>query len=107
VPDRKAPDAQLCARPASTSAPTQREGTVIRVERAVFLADGTFLIEFSTALNQAYYIQYCDDLLNWKTVTPSITSGANRVQWTDNGPPKTQSRPTASLIRFYRVIVSP
>jgi len=107
VPDRKSPDSQLCAQPVSTSSPTQRDGTPIRIERALGLADGTFLIEFAAVPGQAYYIQYCDDFLNWKTVTPSITTEANRIQWIDNGPPKTLSHPSAAHCRFYRVITTP
>jgi hypothetical protein len=107
VSDRKSPDSQLCAQPASTSSSTQREGTAIKIDRVVALADGTFLLEFAAAPGQVYYIQYSDDFRNWQTVTPSITTDANRIQWIDNGPPKTQSRPTASLTRFYRVITAP
>ena len=48
-----------------------------------------------------------DDLRNWKTVTPSGTSDANRIQWIDNGPPKTQSFPSNRSSRYYRVIALP
>jgi hypothetical protein len=38
-------------------------------------------------------------------VTPGGTSSANRIQWIDNGPPKTESFPDSRLTRFYRVIL--
>jgi len=36
--------------------------------------------------------------------TPSVTANANVTQWYDDGPPKTDSKPTAINPRFYRVI---
>ena len=79
----------------------------MKIERSMWLADGTFMIEFSSVPGQVYYIEYCDDLRNWKTVTPSGTSDANRIQWIDNGPPKTQSFPSNRSSRYYRVIALP
>ena len=38
---------------------------------------------------------------------PAITSNASRVQWIDNGQPKTLSAPSTEAQRFYRVIVLP
>jgi hypothetical protein len=32
---------------------------------------------------------------------------ANRVQWIDDGPPKTVSHPTNAMARFYRVRLNP
>jgi hypothetical protein len=71
------------------------------------LADGTCLIEFSAVPGQVYHIQYTEDLHNWKTVVPSVTNDANRIQWIDNGPPKTDSFPGDKSIRVYRVITAP
>jgi hypothetical protein len=62
------------------------------------------MIEFSALPGQLYYIQYCDDMRTWKTATPGGTSSANRIQWIDNGQPKTECFPTKQLNRFYRVI---
>ena len=56
---------------------------------------------------QVYNIEYCDDLRNWKTATPSVSNGSNRIQWIDNGQPKTESFPSKQLPRFYRVITLP
>jgi len=55
---------------------------------------------------QVYYIEYSNDLHTWKTVTPSGTSDANRIQWIDNGPPKTDSFPSKGSPRFYRVVTA-
>jgi hypothetical protein len=107
VPDRRTPAPELCARPVSISSPTQQIGTPVTIDRVLRLADGTTLIEFAAVPGQVYYIQYCDDLRNWKTVTPGVTSGANRIQWIDNGQPKTESFPSDRVSRFYRVIRVP
>jgi len=104
VIDRQAFEAQLCAKPVLKSSPIQQEGTPVKIDRAIWLADGTFMIEFSAVPGQVYYIQYSDDMRTWKTVTPGGTSSANRIQWIDNGQPKTESFPSNRLTRFYRVI---
>ena len=107
VADRQTPEATLCARSASTSSPVRRDGTAVTIDRTVRLVNGSFLIEFQAGLGRAYYIQYSQDMVAWKTVTPSVTSGANRIQWIDDGPPKTESLPTNGSSRFYRVITVP
>ena len=65
------------------------------------------MIEFSGVPGQVYYIEYSNDLHTWKTVMPSGTSDANRIQWIDNGPPKTESFPNNRSSRYYRVITLP
>jgi len=87
------------------SSPIQQEGTPVKIDRAIWLADGTFMIEFSAVPGQVYHIQYGDDMRTWKTVTPGGTSSANRIQWIDNGQPKTESFPSKQSARFYRVII--
>jgi len=107
VADRRSPDSTLCAQPASIQAPIRQDGTAVTIDPPVRLADGTFLIEFQVVADRNYYIQYSQDMATWKTVTPGLTSRANRIQWIDDGPPKTESRPTEGLRRFYRVITVP
>jgi len=104
VKDRQSFDAQFCAKPVLKSVPINQEGTPVKIDRALWLDDGSFMIEFSALPAQLYYIQYCDDMRTWKTVTPGGTSSANRIQWIDNGQPKTECFPTKQLNRFYRVI---
>ena len=83
-------------------------GNALAITRALF-TNGVFLIEFNTRTNGRYYMQYAatpGDLMNSatvKTVFPSITGTGSRVQWIDNGPPKTDS-PPADGSRFYRVL---
>jgi len=107
VADRRTPEAELCARLTFNSAPVPQDGTPVTIDRKVWLANGTFLIEFAAVPGQVFHIQYSDDSLNWKTVTPGVSTGANRIQWIDNGPPKTESLPNGGVIRVYRVITLP
>ncbi|MBP8258398.1 MAG: hypothetical protein KA118_01885 [Verrucomicrobia bacterium] len=70
----------------------------------VVLNDGTWMIEFDSAPGRTYFVQYSTDLAVWKTAFPPVTGTGYRVQWIDNGPPKTESLPSASMQRYYRVI---
>jgi VCBS repeat-containing protein len=89
-----------------TVTPIQQEGKPVKIDRALWLADGTFMIEFSAVPGQVYHVQYSDDMRTWNTVTPGATSSANRIQWIDNGQPKTESFPSSLSNRFYRVITT-
>jgi hypothetical protein len=82
-------------------------GTVMPIDRFVKLADGRFLIEFSSTPGRTYAVQYGSDMTHWKTAVPNITAPANRVQWYDDGPPKTDSAPTSVASRLYRVLELP
>jgi len=82
-------------------------GTVMPIDRFVKLADGRFLIEFSATPGRTYAVQYSSDMTHWKTAVPNITAPANRVQWYDDGPPKTDSAPTSVASRLYRVLLLP
>ena len=67
--------------------------------------DTRFVIEFPTVPGKSYTIIYSDDnMATWKVATPSIIANATVTQWYDDGPPKTDSKPTAVRSRFYRVI---
>jgi hypothetical protein len=69
-----------------------------------------FMIEFAATPGKTYTIVYttADDLsfTNALTAQPSIVAPANRVQWIDNGPPKTVSNPNTAPSRIYRVFQS-
>ncbi len=69
------------------------------------LSSGGFLIEFTANPGNTYTIVYSDNLAfsNALTAQPSIVAPANRVQWIDNGPPKTVSHPSNTSSRYYRV----
>jgi hypothetical protein len=66
--------------------------------------DTRFVIEFTTVPGKIYTVIYTDDLVTWKVATPSVTANANIMQWYDDGPPKTDSKPTSVSGRYYRVI---
>jgi len=89
-----------------TSAPVTDTGPVIQIDRNVQFENGRFLIEFSSVQGTHYAVQYSSDMETWKTATPIITAPANKVQWYDDGPPKTESKPTTGS-RFYRVMQLP
>jgi hypothetical protein len=83
-------------------------GTVFAIDpqRPPFQS-GRFFIEFSATQGRRYAVQYSSDMTSWKTADPIITAPANRVQWYDDGPPKTESKPTTIGSRFYRVMELP
>lgn len=68
------------------------------------------LIEFPAITNRSYTVFYSSDtsFTNGLTAQPSIVAPADRVQWIDNGPPKTVSHPSSTnSSRFYRVLLNP
>jgi hypothetical protein len=72
---------------------------------------GGVLLEFPTLTNFSYYIRYSDSLNDFsaqdntnsviRTARPAILGNGRKVQWLDNGLPRTESTPTN---RFYRVL---
>ena len=73
------------------------------------LPSGRVLIEFAAVPGTRYTIVYSDDssFTNAYAAQPIVTAPANRVQWIDDGPPKTLSPPISVASRFYRVVVTP
>jgi len=65
------------------------------------------IIEFTSTPGRIYTIIYSDDMKSWKAATPSVPATANRTQWYDDGPPKTDAKPAGLGSRFYRVIQAP
>lgn len=69
------------------------------------LNNGRFLLEFRAVPGQHYAVQYRNTVGDpWRTAVPTVTAPANVVQWLDDGPPKTVTRPPAAS-RFYRVLL--
>jgi len=72
------------------------------------LAPDRVLIEFESVPGNGYLILYSDNasFTNALTAQPAVAAQANRVQWIDDGPPKTIIRPgfPGATTRFYRVI---
>lgn len=75
----------------------------------VRLVEGRAILEFLSLAGRRYYIQYVDEFgsIAWKTALPEIRGTGARVQWIDDGPPKTTSRPTDAGSRFYRGMLMP
>ena len=83
-------------------------GNELEITRKVLTSDGSLLIEFTSVPGYIYTIQYKSDLEDeeetWKNAVPAIQAVADRTQWLDDGPPKTDSRISETSQRFYRVI---
>jgi uncharacterized repeat protein (TIGR01451 family) len=73
------------------------------------LPNGAFLIEFPAKPGTTYTILYSPDMTfsNTFSAIPSIVAQADKVQWIDDGPPKTISHPSTNTSRFYRVLQNP
>jgi hypothetical protein len=69
-------------------------------------AEPRFVIEWTSVPGRTYTVIYSDTAINgpWLVATPTVTAAANRVQWYDDGPPKTISPPSSVNSRYYRVI---
>jgi hypothetical protein len=104
---RTAPAPVLTAEASSKIVPTDPTGTRFGISRLQVLADGSTLIEFAAEPGRTYVVEYSSDMTTWKAAVPAIVAGANRIQWIDSGPPKTDSAPGAGQSRFYRVVLLP
>jgi len=77
------------------------------IVRGVMLSNKTFLMEFDSVAGRIYYVQYSADLKNWNYAQPALTGTGTRIQWIDNGQPKTESAPKEQQMRYYRLIALP
>lgn len=102
-------DAQLRAFPMLAMELNPPAGSPLLVTLVTNLANGDILIEFPSVPGQRYTVLYSADpgFANERAALPSIVAPADRVQWIDDGPPKTVSRPASVGARFYRVIQTP
>jgi hypothetical protein len=68
-----------------------------------------FLVEFEAIQGRSYSVLYSDDMFSSTTyiAQPPIVAPGSRVQWIDNGPPKTISHPATNTSRLYRVRLNP
>ncbi len=107
VPSRIAPNPTLIAELVEPQSIANAIGIGQHIERGIVLPDKTFLIEFLSLSNRLYYIQYTTNLTIWQTAIPAITGNGSRVQWIDNGQPKTESSPATLPARYYRLILLP
>ncbi len=79
--------------------------TGIPVTRNQMLSNGDYLIEIASTPGAVYAVEYSHDMTTWMRVVPRVTAPANRLQWIDNGPPKTASHPSAVPARYYRFVL--
>jgi hypothetical protein len=80
-------------------------GKSLSIDLTRFLSNSV-IVEFTTQLGSHYFLQYADTLegvSTGKVVFPAVVGTGSRVQWIDNGPPKTATAPTNQQ-RFYRVL---
>ena len=63
------------------------------------------LVEFITQKNFRYQLEYSDNMTAWSVAQPEIIGTGERIQWLDNGLPKTSSLPSSK--RFYRITTQP
>ena len=83
-------------------------GTGRAIDRFVQVSGGRFLIEFTAVPGNRYAVRYGSDPASiTNTANPIITAPSNKVQWYDDGPPKTESIPTNTGSRFYQVMEQP
>jgi hypothetical protein len=82
----------------------QIAGEGVEVDRCEVLANGDVLIEFPSQIGATYTVQYSQNGEAWRNVVPDVVAGGTRLQWIDNGPPKTTSHPSGEKLRLYRVI---
>ncbi|HAV64936.1 MAG TPA: hypothetical protein DCY13_21515, partial [Verrucomicrobiales bacterium] len=94
--------------PIAPPPPTAPPGSVlINLKRLSSFPDGRMLLTFDSIKGRIYFIEYSEDLENWKTAFPSVTAVGDGIQWTDNGWPKTEGHPNTVDKRFYRVKLAP
>ena len=110
VPDGHVPTPDFLVQLTQPAPPLALTGTGVRIEFFGYpWGDGTALLQFQTVRDRSYYVQYSSDLSTWITVQPAVAGTDNWIEWLDNGPPKTPSRPAhePSGLRFYRVVEIP
>ena len=77
----------------------------IPVTRNQIISNSDYLIEIASTPGAVYAVEYSHDMTTWTRVVPSVTAPANRLQWIDNGPPKTASHPSTVPARYYRFVL--
>jgi uncharacterized repeat protein (TIGR01451 family) len=102
-------DSQLLAvvSPAFNLSPP--EGLPQPPPKLVLRPGGNVLLEFAATPGRTYFVLYRDHSIEAEELAaqPPIVSPGNRVQWFDDGPPKTVGAPGKTPARFYRVIEVP
>jgi hypothetical protein len=82
-------------------------GPPLVLESPFQTSGGALVLGFNSVPNQTYYLQYSSNFVTWKTVALPIIGVGSHIEWTDAGPPKTDSAPRNQFQRFYRLFSSP
>jgi uncharacterized repeat protein (TIGR01451 family) len=102
------PDSAYNAVAVNSNTPTVPSGTPFSVTLVTNLASGAIMIEFESVQGSSYTILYSDNVAFTSPLAaqPAVIAPANRVQWIDDGPPKTVSTPASTTARFYKVLLN-
>jgi hypothetical protein len=79
------------------------DGTGLAIDRLEALPGGALLLEFPADPGALYQVQYSRDGRTWTNSLVRIRAAGTRVQWIDQGAPRTLSHPKTDAFRFYRV----
>jgi len=104
--DRRPPTTTITAEAAGDGSSPPLIGTPFTVRHVKVLSSGAVLLEFNTTPGIRYLVEYSSDMITWKQGIPPVVAPGTRLNWVDDGPPKTESRP-GLLPRFYRVLRLP
>ncbi len=83
---------------------TVSANTLVPITRRQFQNDGSFLLNFTSASNHVYFVQYTKDFKTWFTSPIPLHGTGTTMQWADIGPSVTESNPKSVPYRFYRVV---
>ena len=76
------------------------------IDSVTKLGDGSMAVQFEANANATYAVQYCSNLGDpWKTANAVLTGTGGLAQFVDNGAPVTESHPSTTRSRFYRLVV--
>jgi len=86
-------------------------GSGVEIDRCFMderFGEPRFVIEWKSVPGRTYTIIYCEESTSgpWLVATPTVKAASNRVQWYDDGAPKTVRQPSSVSSRYYRVIES-
>ena len=106
--DRVTLPAPVLALESYADAPRSRvAGQPLSVNRIQKTADGRMLLEIRTIPGRFYLVEYSGDADTWLQAVPVMKAAGERIFWYDDGPPETDSSPSESATRFYRVLLLP
>jgi hypothetical protein len=79
------------------------DGVGLAIDRIEALPGGSLLLEFPAETGSLYQVQYSRDGRSWTNSLVRVRAAGTRVQWIDQGAPRTLSHPKSAGSRFYRV----